>query len=363
MNLLYKPDFEKAQENYKAWWEHEYFGRCAMFVTAPKTLKDPGLPPPLPEKTEDRWIDFNYLTASNEYRMSHTYYGGEAFPVWHPGHPGCDGHSVYLGAQVTLKENTGWVEPIISEGELTDHYYHELKIDRNGRWWKFGREVRRLAVRESLGKSIPSNMAFGACGDTLSKLRSSEKLLFDIVDCPDYVREFDQYLMKQWIEIYEDSYSITHEAAQGSTCWFQLWSPGKFYAAQCDFAFMISPQMFIDIFLPSIEMQAKYLDHTVYHVDGPGNFAHVNALLTLPRIQAFQIKPGPGDPSPLYYVDVLKKVQAAGRNLHITIPPHEVKDALGMLSARGLLISTNCRTEEEAKYLLKCAEKWSVDRG
>lgn len=361
--MLYKPDWEKTKENYKEWWAHEYFGRCAMSVTAPKASKALEEPPALPLKVEDRWLDFEYLAAANDYRMRNTYYGGEAFPSWHPGFPGCDSHAAYLGSKVTLDENTGWLEPIIETGGLTDHHYNDLKIDKDGRWWKFGRAVRHLAVRESIGKSIPSNMAFGACADVLAILRSTNKLLFDIMDCPDYVKKFDQYLMQQWIEIYEASYEITHEAAEGSTCFFELWSPGKYYCAQCDFAYMISPKMFIDIFLPSIEMQTNYLDHTVYHVDGIGNFAHVDALLELPRLQALQIQPGAGKPGPLHYMDVLRKVQTAGKNLHISIAPEEVESALESLSARGLFISTCCGNEEEAKELLKCAEKWSVDRG
>ncbi|MCL2815711.1 MAG: hypothetical protein FWD23_14030, partial [Oscillospiraceae bacterium] len=267
------------------------------------------------------------------------------------------------GANVTLKEDTGWAEPLIADGELTDHDYRRLTIDKeNNKWWKFGREVRRFAVRESEGKCIPSNMAFGACGDTLAAIRGTEPLLYDMAECPEYVREFDQYLMRQWLEIYDNTYSITKDGAQGSTCWFNLWSPDKFYAAQNDFAYMISPKMFNEVFLPSIEMQTKYLDHTVYHVDGLGNFRHVDALLELNRLQAIQILPGAGQKSPLHFMDTLKKVQSAGRNLHISLPPHELKDALDTLSARGLFIQTWCNTEDEARGLLKCAEKWSVDR-
>jgi hypothetical protein len=206
-------------------------------------------------------------------------------------------------------------------------------------------------------------MAFGGCGDTLASLRSSYKLLFDVADCPDYVREFELYLMKQWIEIYQGSYDITSVGAEGSTCWFNLWSPGKFYAAQCDFAYMISPQTFRDVFLPAIEMQTQYLDHTIFHVDGVGSFAHVDVLIELPRLQAIQILPGAGKPSPLHYLDVLKKVQAKGKNLWIRIRPNEVEQALSELSARGLFITTQCRTEEEARTLIdRCAE-WSHDRG
>jgi phosphoglycolate phosphatase-like HAD superfamily hydrolase len=61
-------------------------------------------------------------------------------------------------------------------------------------------------------------------------------------------------------------------------------------------------------------------------------------------------------------MDVLRKVQAAGKNLHISLPAAEVRPALEQLSARGLFISTSSRTEDEARALLASAGKWSRDR-
>ena len=194
-------------------------------------------------------------------------------------------------------------------------------------------------------------------------MRGNTQLLMDLMDCPDYVREFDMYLMEMWIEVHKTNYEIVKEAAGGSAGWFPLWSPGRFYAAQNDFAYMISPAIFEKCFIPSLEMQTNYLDHCVHHVDGLGNFAHVDALCELPGLQALQILPGAGKPSPLHYMDVLKKVQSKGKNLHISIGPDEVETALSELSARGLCIATGCASEEEARKLVRKCEQWSRDRG
>ena len=81
MSLLYKPDWEQAMENYKAWWAQEDFGRCAISITGRKAGTEHIKPPKLPDKIEDRWLDYDYLHAKNEYQMQTTYYGGEAFPI------------------------------------------------------------------------------------------------------------------------------------------------------------------------------------------------------------------------------------------------------------------------------------------
>ena len=361
MSLKYKPDWEECKARYRAFWAHEYFGRCALAVTAPRDNAPDDPPPARPASPYERWTDLDYAAACNTWNMRRTFYGGEAFPVWTVGYPGHMGITAFLGCPIELDFDTGWSSPIVIGEGLGG--VRQLRVDRSGKWWQFTRQAMARAVRESAGCCIPSIGAFGACGDTLAALRGTDRLLLDVVDRPEEVAAAEAYLMEIWCEVYEEFYRILHEVSEGSTCWFEFWSPGKFYAAQNDFAYMISPTMFRELFLPVIERQTRYLDHTVYHVDGVGNFAHVPALCELPRLQAIQILPGAGKPSALHYLDVLKTVQAAGKNLQIYLSPDEVEPALRVLSARGLFISTWAETEAKARDLLQHAERWSVDRG
>ena len=239
------------------------------------------------------------------------------------------------------------------------HGILDLEIDPAHPWWRFALEALERGARESAGSCIPSIGAFGGCGDTLAALRGTDRLLLDVMDRPDEVRAAEDHLMRMWCEVYDTFYAVVREASGGSACWFGLWSPGKTYATHNDFSYMISPRMFRDLFLPIIEQQTQFLDHTVYHVDGVGAFAHVPALCELPRLQAIQILPGEGKPSPLHYMDTLRYVQRAGKNLHIGITPGEVEVALRELAVEGLYISTWCASETEARDLLRNVERWS----
>ena len=216
---------------------------------------------------------------------------------------------------------------------------------------------------ETPGKSFPSMGAFYHGGDTLAALRGTEQLLLDCIERPEMVKDAEDWLMEMWCDFYDRTYAAVCGPAQGSSCWMGIWAPGKTYTVSNDFSYNISPAMFRDLFLPAIERQTRFLDYSIYHVDGIGAFVHVDALCELPRLQAIQILPGAGKPSPLHYIGVLEKVQAAGRNLHISIPPEEVKPALELLSARGLYVQTWCQSEAAARQLLADAEEWSVDRG
>jgi len=359
MGLLYKPDWEQTMENYKAWWNREDIGRCALSVVAPKAGVKDLKPPALPEKVADRWMDHEYLKQINEFHMATTFYGGEAFPIWNPGY--CwEGMFAYLGGKLTLAETTAWGDPMISEGELTDYDCKQFQVDYTSDIWKKSVGLHELAVRESKGKSLPYIAALGVIGDVLASIRSSEQMLYDMMDCPDKVYEFEMHLIEVWEEVFNKLYDITKDAAFGGTVpWIGMWAPGKFYIPQNDFAYMISEEMFRNVFLDALERNLQMLDYSLYHVDGVGNFRHVDLLCELDRLNGMQILPGDGMPSPLYYMDVLKRVQSAGKNLHITIRPEEVGEALENLSSKGLFIQTWCSSEEEAKALIKFAEKHS----
>jgi len=357
MSLIYKENWEETKKRYQAWWKGEYFGRCALWVTAPREHPPDISPPQTPSNAIERWTNLDYISALNEYSHKRTFYGAEAFPIWSPGYAGVGSISTFLGCPLYLDHQTGWHEAILVDD---DWDVRKLKIDKKNRWWQFTINMLQRSAVESAGKCIPSIGAFGGCGDTLAALRNTGKLLYDVIDCPDKVRDAEEYLMEMWFEVYDTFYDIIRHASDGgSTAWFSLWAPGKFYPTQNDFSYMISPQMFRELFLPILQRQTEFLDYSVYHVDGIAAFAHVPALCELPRLQALQILPGAGKPSPLHYAETLKIVQAAGKNLHISIPIQEIEQALAMLSAKGLFIQTSATTEDEARDLIKKVERWS----
>jgi hypothetical protein len=360
--MLYKEDWEETKQRYLAWWNHEYFGRCALAVTAPKANPPDTVPmPPSPERPEQRWYDLDWISQFNARQHSRTYFGGEALPVWNAGYSGVSSIPTFLGCSLDLDLHTGWWNPILTDPDTFE--VKSLKLNKNHPNYAFTMRMLARAAKEAAGKSLASLGAFGGCGDTLAALRGTEQLLMDCIERPDEVREAELYLMDMWCEFYDICYEIVKEVSEGSTCWFDLWSPGKFYPAQNDFAYNIGPDMFREIFLPAIVKQSEFLDHCVYHVDGVGNFRHVEALCEVPGIQAYQIAPGAGKPSAIHYMETCETVQAAGKNLWISLEPHEVEDALGKLSARGLFIHTYAKTEREARELLKKVGQWSVDRG
>jgi len=335
--------------------------RCLVWVTAPRAGADREAPPTAPEDAVRRWTDPDYIAQLNDFQHRTTFFGGEAFPMWH-----VSGFNMslaaFIGCPVTLDRGTsGWVEPVLTE---RDWRLEDIHLDKNGRWYRFSVDLLKTAAEASEGRSIPCIPPLGGCGDTLAWIRGTERLLYDLVDRPRLVARTESLLTDMWIEVFDDFYSILSPSSEGgSVCYFPAWGPGKCYGVHNDFSYMISTETYEDIFLRALERQLKFLDCAIYHVDGVEAFRHVPLLCGLERLQALQILPGTGMPSPLHYMDVLRTVQAHGKGLHISIPPEEVETALGELSAKGLFIHTWCRTQADAEKIIADATKCSRVRG
>jgi hypothetical protein len=358
MALQYKPDWEETKQRYEAWWNGEYFGRAALWVTAPKDDAPNEPPPEQPLDPFERWTNLDYIAAVNDWEHRRTFYGAEAFPIWHPGYPGAASVPTFLGCDITLDLATGWHEPILNDEEWDPQ---EIALDTSCFWYDFGIRMLQRAASEASGRCLPSIGAFGGTGDTLAAMRESMRLLYDVVDRPELVRRSEERILDIWINVFETYFSIVSPVSDGgNTSWFNLWAPGRFYPTHNDFSYMISPEMYRGIFLPVLRRQLDHLDYSVYHVDGIGAFVHVPMLCEIPNLQALQILPGAGKPSPLHYADTLRIVQKRGKGLHITIPADEVEQAVKTLSAKGLYIATRAETESQARELIRIVERYST---
>ena len=215
----------------------------------------------------------------------------------------------------------------------------------------------------SAGKSIPSISDLFGVGDTLAALRGTQRLLLDLMDDPATVREAELKLMDDWIDVFNHQVDTLCKDGGPYATWFPLWAPGRFYPMQCDVSYGISPESFRECFVPALRKWADFLDNSIYHLDGVGAFHLVDEVCRIEKIGAVQVLPGAGKPSPLHYLDVLKRVQRAGKGLHISILPQEVEEALYLLSSRRLFIETWAPSEDRAREIIAQAGRKSVDRG
>jgi len=356
--LEFKPDWPQARRRLAAWWDREVLGRAALQVTAPREGARHA-PPPEPASLLQRWTDPEYAIQAAEARMAATFYGGEAFPLYWP-NLGPDVFAAYLGCPLAFGERTSWSVPIVQSWDQ-----HALRLDPGNRWWRLTLEMTRLAVERCGGRYLVGLTDLHGGLDGLAALRDPQQLCLDLYDCPEAVDRAVQAVIPLWYEIYEGPYRIIRAADpdHGTSTWLPVWSPGRCYPVSCDFAALLSPAMFRRFALPHLRAEAAWLDHALYHLDGPDALRHLAALFEVPQVRAIQWVPGAGQgPSMLKWVPLLRRIQAAGRGLHLSVPAEEVLPLLEALAPEGLLLNTSCRSEEEARALLRAAERATRSR-
>jgi len=156
----------------------------------------------------------------------------------------------------------------------------------------------------------------GGIMDILASLIGAENLMFALVDEPEEVKRVQREIQRAWYEAYRDFSEAL--APQGAiTDWNGILSRERGYIPQCDFSYMLGPEMFDEFVMPILREDMKRLKHTIYHLDGIGAQKHLDALLTLPELNAIQWVYGVGQPGPYAWVDLYQKVLDAGKQIMI----------------------------------------------
>ena len=74
MTLQYIPDWDETQQRLRAWWKHEYVGRCALSVAAPLDNPPARTPPPAATTVEEQWYDLDAIAARTDYDWSRIFF-------------------------------------------------------------------------------------------------------------------------------------------------------------------------------------------------------------------------------------------------------------------------------------------------
>ncbi len=373
--MYYKPDWKKTQKRIEAWWHHEVIDRCCIAVEAPrKTSKLPpfpdrqlgpwlgGMEPISKDDTEavQRWWQD---PENNSQRMltwfDNTLFAGEALPItyidW-----GSMAMAGILGSQMKFTKTTVQYAPVIhdwADWHWSFGAYHPV--------WKSLSAILTRFLKGACGNYFVGPPNLGSGGDVLSIMRGMNKLLTDLVDHPDEVRESLDAISDVWINLMEQVHLMTSENNQsgGVIPWLGLWAPGRTGLIACDISGVISSAMFTSIFLPDLEKQARWCEYGIYHLDGPASMKNtLDILLEVDQIKAIQFSPGIGQ-SPSYsetYIPQYRKILKKGKGLYLLVEPADVEKLMSFLPPEGLFMRTYVNSEAEAFDLITKTARWTA---
>lgn len=336
----------EVRQRYNAFWAHEKQDRALLFLTV---RGNSGMPPA--RDPQQKWSDIDYLLLANERTTAATRYCADAYPqAWVNLGPGV--LSAMMGGGIHFAEDTVWFD-----GSPQIHSYEDVtraRIDWNNAASRLVTDMTTAFCREGAGRYQVGITDLGGTLDILASLQGTEPLLMDLLDDPEAVKAACDTIDTLWEEAFAQSYAALAPANGGSmSAWIPIYCEKRWYPLQCDVSAMISPDAFARFVLPSLERAARYLDHSIYHLDGVGELPHVDMLLAMERLDGIQWVPGSGKPSvasdtwfPLY-----ERIQTAGKNLVLTGEARTADELLFLLKNLrhdGLFISADLATEEEA---------------
>ncbi len=348
MELCYKPDFDRARVYWKAFWEKQIVDRPVVCVTAPKSGVPKAAPAPYLAGFSG---DYQAALQLFDRWAASTFFGGEALPCFEATF-GPDQFAAFLGARLQIAEDgtTSWARPVIQ-----DWHEVELKLDESidGAWRRM-LDFLRCSAEYSEGKFLVSMLDLHSNLDCLSAMRGPQRLCLDLMDYPAEVERVFAQARSLYAPVVKQVWEQGGMSRRGGLGWLKAYSETLFAVVQCDFICMIGPRHARRLAIPAIADEAASLDHCIYHYDGPQALKHLDDILAIPDIDVIQWVPGAGQPRSIEWMDLLHKIQAAGKGLWIfdwTID--EIKQHYKELRPEGVCFEVEAGSEGEAEDLLE----------
>jgi hypothetical protein len=314
MNVSSLPDFERVRTMWKHYWAHELYKRPLVISETRDKVKLNGRH--IGYNGYQCALTHNYKKALDQIDLilETTRHLGESVPNFSPDH-GADQFAAFCGTELQYNPDSGssWAHPVVEDWST----FLPLKIHTENPIYQSYMEYSRQLVSHSKGRYAVSVADLHSNIDAIAAIRGPQRLCTDFYECPELIDEAMRQVRALYAPIYNALYEAGNQKATGTTGWAPFWCEERFAMIQADFICMMSPEMFRRYVLPALEEEASFLDHCVYHLDGPGALIHLDDILSIKKIDTIQWVPGAGQPPQFEWMDVLKKCQKAGKGLQL----------------------------------------------
>ena len=347
--MIHCDHFDRVAAKYDEYWHCENHDRPLLFLTAPAEKQQP-----MPEfhgTVRERWLDTDFVLRSTRRRMENTFFAGEAYPTAFP-NLGPDIFGAYFFGDLEFGNDTSWA---INHAQSLDEL-DLSRLDENNFWWKKTLEMTRAMAEDARGDYLVGITDLHTGMDGLVSMRGPEELCFDLYEDGEQVEALAIELFHRFRDVYTQLSAILREYQRGQSNWMSVYHPEGWYVTSCDFMGMISEDMMKRFVLPELKLELDFLKHSIFHLDGIGALRHLDCLLELSNLNGVQWVPGAGKPGAPHWLDVLRRIQAAGKAIHIDVRVEDLPVMLESLPPEGVLYNVHCASAEDAQALLKLAE-------
>ena len=310
MGALKDFDWKKLCSAWESW--HRGESRSPMFNISVIPPAGSAKPPHAYLSMYDFSIPAAEILDEIETYLEHCTYLGGAYPsVWLNFGPGV--LAAMVGGEGHNGMNTVWFTPGKWSGMSPDRIHPRL--DRSSPWFRRVEEF-LLTGRERKGRFHIGCTDLGGTLDVVYSLIPGEDLLYALYDSPEEIKRLSGEIHEAWFEAFDYFGGLLPEN-HGFSAWDGTFSVQPYYMLQCDFCYMISPEMFGEFVLPELRQSCKRLERSFYHLDGKGELPHLPQLLEIEELDGIQWVPGAGNGTPLDWLDVYRMIAATDKKMWV----------------------------------------------
>lgn len=349
------PDWDRRIARQDAFWDRAIIDRPVVCIEVPKPAAQRTPAPPKDYgSTRERWMDAERAAEEEVAHVLNTEYLGDALPRAWP-NLGPEVFAAFFGVELEYTDTTSWAKPVIEDWAETGH----VRLSRENPYWRKLEEMTDALLEAGQGIYYTGVSDLHPGGDALASFRDPMDLNTDLLLYPDAVHELLDYVNQSYFGVFDYWHGKLSAAGQACTCWAGIVSSRKWYVPSNDFSCMVSEEMFEEFFLPGIAGECRFLDASLYHLDGPGALRHLDALLSIPELDAVQWVYGAGNGRASDWTHVYQRCQSAGKGVQVSIEPDELDWLITNLRPEGAWVSINGVQEPvHAEALLKRIAAW-----
>lgn len=355
MPIEHIEDWEKRLLRQEAFWERQVIDRPVVCITLPK--KNPSFPKPAKKdwpNQRERWLDGEYQAEARLSAVMNTAYLGDALPTAFP-NLGPEVFSAFFGAELEFGETTSWSVPNLHSWDDVG----ELQFSEDSFYWRKLVEMTDLFLQVGRGRFYTGITDLHPGGDAIAAFRDPMNLAVDMIEHKEEVKKLLERVTQVFFMVMDFFYEKLTSHGQPLSTWIGIVSRGKWYVPSNDFSCMISEEMFNEVFLPGLIEECRFLDHSIYHLDGPGALRHLDALLDIRELDAIQWVAGAGNGPPSRWLDVYRRCQRAGKGLWISLHVNELDLFMENLRPEGLWLQVHgVQNAEHAEAILRQVSRW-----
>ncbi|MBM4142547.1 MAG: hypothetical protein FJ225_02990 [Lentisphaerae bacterium] len=350
--------WDQIAGDYARWWNGE-LKRPLINACGPR--RDPGRSEPdLPaygfQAQYPLSVSAERIVDRADYDLSCGTWVADGFPsFWVNFGPGV--LAALVGGELEAAASTVWFHP---PRGAEDRPIREISLappEADNVWFRRIGDIYRSGIERWQGRVQMSMTDLGGNLDIVSTFRPGERLLYDLYDAPGEVKRLTWEAHNAWWRAFGAYNAALRPVNPGYTAWTPIFSAAPYYMLQCDFAYMLGPDMFDEFVRPEIVASCRKLANAFYHLDGTGQLPHLDSLLRIEELKGVQWVPGEGNKPVTEWPAVYRKIHAAGKRIQLFGDLNTLDTVASQIgTAEGIILIAGETRADDAERLLR---KWS----